>query len=279
MLRVRLSGRTIAPVVAGSGEIVVVGRAPHADPPGGADLHCTFVPLPAAAEHTSRTALLVDVGSEVVRLRFTGAGEARLSSLFEAPAGARRVTLSRGMTALLDEGENQVTLLRGAVDARGGFTDLELDLDVTQVDAEEQADPPAGDPDADSAHTSAAPTLERFGREWFVALALAEPWLVGQDDYPRPPSNREIYERVVAWNRYAWNLVRPQRVDDAIKIISRLAFGPADDPFTQSAGRSQNVRFAVGRRAAEVRLVTPEDLAEANRKATAHAAAHPAPPA
>lgn len=183
------------------------------------------------------------------------------------------MTLSRGMTALLDEGENQLTLLRGAVDSRGGFTDLDLGLDVQQVAVEEEPDVPYTGPvlaDPDSDHTTAAPTLERFGREWFVALALAEPWLVGQDDYPRPPSNREIFERVSEWNRYAWNLVRPQRVDDAIKIISRLAFGPADDPFTQTVGRSQNVRFAVGRRAAEVRLITQDDLAAANRKAAAH---------
>src|SRR5690606_30146362 len=127
---------------------------------------------------------------------------------------------------------------------------------------------PPGSADPDSAPTSAAPTLEHLGREWFVALALAEPWLIGQDDYPRPPSNREIYERVAQWNTYAWHLVRPQRVDDAIKIISRLAFGPTEDPFTQSTGRSQNVRFAVGRRAAEVRLITAEDLAAVNRRAT-----------
>lgn len=251
----------------------MIGRDPQSDPPAGSGLQSTFVTVPGAAEHTSRTALTVEVGTEVTRLRFSGAGEARLSSLFEAPAGARRVTLSRGMVALLDEGENQLVLLRGAVDPAGRYTDLELDLDVRLVDAEAAAEQPAGAGDPDSAATSAAPTLERFGREWFVALALAEPWLVGQDDYPRPPSNREIYERVAEWNTYAWNLVRPQRVDDAIKIISRLAFGRLDDPFTRSAGRSQNVRFAVGRRAAEVRLVTPEDLASVQRKATERAAA------
>lgn len=273
MLRVRVSGRCTPPVVAGSGETIVVGRDPLSDPPPTADLHSTFVPLPVAAEHTSRTALVVEVGAEVVRLRFTGAGEARLSSLFDAPAGARRVTLSRGMSALLDEGENQVTLLRGAVDAAGRFGDLEIDLQVDQVDAEEGTDTAGALTDPDSEATSAVPTLERFGREWFVALALAEPWLIGQDDYPRPPSNREIFERVAQWNRYSWNLVRSQRVDDAIKIISRLAFGRADDPFTQGPGRSQNVRFAVGRRAAEVRLITADDLAEAHRRAATQTAA------
>ncbi|WP_211229204.1 hypothetical protein [Nakamurella lactea] len=250
----------------------MIGRDPQSDPPISAGLQTTFVKVPTAAEHTSRTALTIEVGSEVARIRFSGAGEARLSSLFDAPAGARRVTLSRGMVALLDEGENQLVLLRGAVDAAGRYTDLELDLDIEQVDLTDPAEPPTGGGDPDSAATSAAPTLEQFGREWFVALALAEPWLVGQDDYPRPPSNREIYERVAQWNTYAWNLVRPQRVDDAIKIISRLAFGRVDDPFTRSEGRSQNVRFAVGRRAAEVRLVTPEDLAQVQRKATERAA-------
>jgi hypothetical protein len=89
-----------------------------------------------------------------------------------------------------------------------------------------------------------------------ISLALAEPWLTGADDYPRPPSNREIYERVLAWHGYAWNLSRPQRVDDALRAVARVAFGPHDDPFAvPTGGRVQNVRYAVGRRAAEVRLV------------------------
>ena len=272
MLRVRLRGRSIGTVVAGSGETIAVGRAPEAEPnlSPDAELQTTAVALPDAAHHVSRTAFRVQVGAEVVRLRYLGQGEAQLSSLFDAPAGARRVTLVDGMTALLDEGENQLVLLRGAVGPAGGFTDLTLSIDVTALaEVEDQAIAGSAVPaslDRDGAATTAAPTLERFGREWFVALALAEPWLVGQDDYPRPPSNREIFERVTQWNRYAWNLSRPQRVDDSIKIISRLAFGPADDPFAASAGRSQNIRFAVGRRAAEVRLVTPDDLAEANRR-------------
>src|SRR5690606_37530161 len=117
---------------------------------------------------------------------------------------------------------------------------------------------PDQDPDGDP--TTDAPHLERWSREWYVALALAEPWLTGSDDYPRPPSNREIYERVLAWRGHAWNLERAQRVDDAIRSIARLAFGPTDDPFTVTEGRVQNVRFAVGRRAAEAALVTTADL-------------------
>lgn len=46
--------------------------------------------------------------------------------------------------------------------------------------------------------------MERGTREWFVSLALAEPWLSGADDYPRPPSNREIFGRVRHWRGYAW---------------------------------------------------------------------------
>ena len=70
------------------------------------------------------------------------------------------------------------------------------------------------------------------------------------------------------WRGYAWNLHRPQRVDEAIRAISALAFGLRDDPFhTPDPGRLQNVRYAVARRAAELRLVTPADLAEVERNA------------
>jgi len=116
--------------------------------------------------------------------------------------------------------------------------------------------------------TKVGPALERFSREWFVALALPEPWLVGRDDYPRPPSNKEIFERVHAWHGYAWNLSRPQRVDESIRVVSAIAFGPRDDPFVAPhQGRLQNVRFAVARRAAELQLVTAADLAEVERAA------------
>src|SRR5690606_1544202 len=134
---------------------------------------------------------------------------------------------------------------------------------------------PDQDPDGDP--TTDAPHLERWSREWYVALALAEPWLSGADDYPRPPSNREIYERVLAWRGHAWNLERAQRVDDAIRAIARLAFGPADDPFTVTQGRIQNVRFAVGRRAAETSFVPTAGL-EAVRDAQARGAASTPPP-
>ncbi|HLT83303.1 MAG TPA: hypothetical protein VKZ83_03620 [Phototrophicaceae bacterium] len=265
MLRVRVRGAGVPPVVLGSGDRLLVGRAPDgaltADAEG--QLRTTTLTLPRVAPHVSRVVGEVSVGEEVVRLRWHGSTTAQLSSLFDAPGGARRVALSQGMGALLDEGENQILVLRGREAGDGTFTDLVIVLDVEEVGAATDAPAQAGweavaDPDGDA--TTKAPQLERFSREWYVALALAEPWLTGADDYPRPASNREIYERVLALRGHAWNLERSQRVDDAIRAVARLAFGPADDPFTATAGRVQNVRFAVGRRAAEVRLVTTEDL-------------------
>jgi hypothetical protein len=74
---------------------------------------------------------------------------------------------------------------------------------------------------------------------------------------------------VLAWHGYAWNLERPQRVDDPIRRVASVAFGRHDDPFRAPAGGSvRNIRFAVGRRAAEVRLAPVADLDEANRAAT-----------
>ncbi len=265
MLRVRVRGAGVPPAVLGSGDRLLVGRAPDsalADDAEG-QLRTTTLTLPRVAPHVSRVVGEVAVGEEVVRLRWHGSTTAQLSSLFDAPGGARRVALSEGMGALLDEGENQILVLRGREAGDGTFTDLVIVLDVEEVGAATDAPAEAGweavaDPDGDA--TTKAPQLERFSREWYVALALAEPWLTGADDYPRPASNREIYERVLALRGHAWNLERSQRVDDAIRAVARLAFGPADDPFTATAGRVQNVRFAVGRRAAEVRLVTTEDL-------------------
>ena len=264
MLRVTLRGVGVPTVVLGSGETLLVGRDPHPalpDDDADAQLRSTALSLPRSAPHVSRVVGEITVGEEVVRLRWRGSTEAQLSSLFDAPGGARRVALTDGMAALLDEGENHVLLLRGRQTAPGRFTDLVLVVDVAVPADPQVARPWVPDPDLDAAVTAPAPRLERWSREWYVALALAEPWLVGADDYPRPASNREIYERVLTWRGHAWNLERAQRVDDAIRVIARMAFGPADDPFTQGGGRVQNVRFAVGRRAAEVRLVTAEDLA------------------
>lgn len=173
--------------------------------------------------------------------------------------------LTRSMSAPLDDGENQLVLLLGRQEPAGGFTDLVLSIDVTaNLAVPRGADGAA----AGTPTTEAGPALERGSRNWFVALALTEPWLSGNDDYPRPPSNREIYERVRGWHGYSWNLQQPQRVDEAIKLISRLAFGAHDDPFlAPRGGRLQNIRFAVARRAAELQLVTATDLAEVERAA------------
>jgi hypothetical protein len=266
MLRVTVRGPETPAVVLGSGETLLVGRAPlsalPADDPD-AQLRYTSLTLPGAAPHVSRLVGELVIGDEMVRLRWRGSAEAQLSGLFDAPGGARRVTLTEGMSALLDEGENQLLVLRG----REPHGDLLLVIDVSQpAQAPSAPRPPTADPDA--APTGKAPGLVRGEREWYVALALAEPWLTGADDYPRPPSNREIYERVLSWHGYAWNLERSQRVDDAIRSIAAIAFGPQHDPFRVPAGqRVQNVRFAVGRRAAEVRLVTVADLTDANRSA------------
>lgn len=264
MLRVTLRGSGIPTVVLGSGDTLYFGRAPHQSLPEDdldRSLRATAVALPRCAPHVSRLLGELGVGEELVRLRWHGTTEAQLSSLFEAPGGARRVTLADGMAALLDEGENQLVVLRGRQLEDGDSVDLQMVLEVGMATAEPV--PPRSRAelhDLDATVTAPAPTLAPETREWFVALALSEPWLTGTDDYPRPPSNREIYERVKGWRGDAWNLDRSQRVDDAIRAISRVAFGPRDDPFTAGPGRAQNVRFAIGRRAAEVRLVTVEDL-------------------
>lgn len=265
MLRVELRAAGTQTVVLGSGETLVFGRAPQATlPEEEADrtLQVTTLALPHAAPHTSRILGELVVGQDVVRVRWHGSTEAQLASLFEAPGGARRVTLVKGMTALLDEGENSIVVLRGRQGADPKqFDDLALEINI-ETDRSTYSAPDAEPSNPDM--TAPAPNIGKGTKEWFVALALAEPWLVGDDGYPRPPSNREIYERVMGWHGYAWNLDRPQRVDDAIRMISRIAFGPRDDPFAVGSGsrRVQNVRFAIGRRAAEVRLVTAEDLAE-----------------
>lgn len=262
MLRVTLRGGGLPTVVLGTGESLWFGRAPHGalqDLDADHQVSTTAIALPRCAPHVSRVLGALEVGEEIVRLRWHGSIEAQLSSLFDAPGGARRVTLTTGMSALLDEGENALVVLRGRERDPGVFDDLQVVLDVATSRPEPALSAPAPAGPADDGVTAPAPRLEAGSREWFVALALAEPWLTGTDDYPRPPSNREIFERVLGWHGYAWNLDRSQRVDDSIRSVSRLAFGP-DDPFVSGGGRAQNVRFAVGRRAAEVRLVTVADL-------------------
>ncbi|GAA1161637.1 hypothetical protein [Nocardioides aquiterrae] len=272
MLRVTLRGSGLPTVTLGSGETLLFGRSPHqalADVVGddpGADLRTTAIALPRCAPHVSRLLGELVVGEEIARLRWHGSGETQVSSLFDAPGGARRVTLAEGMSLLLDEGENQLVVMRGRQTGPDTYDDLSIVVEVTPSEPAPAVRPlPPAEAGLDA--TTPAPTLPRESREWYVALALAEPWLSGTDDYPRPPSNREIYERVLHWHGYAWNLERAQRVDDAIRSISALAFGPKDDPFRAGSGRAQNVRFAIGRRTAEVRLVTVEDLEQVERAA------------
>jgi hypothetical protein len=274
---VTLRGAGLPRVVLGSQETLMFGRSPHsavpevdpAEDPSLA-LHVTAIELPRCAPHVSRLLGELVVGDEIARLRWHGAGETQVSSLFDAPGGARRVTLTAGMSLLLDEGENQLVVMRGRLVSPDVYEDLAITVEVDPVTSGPPAPPPPGLPvEDDITATAPAPHLPRHSREWYVALALAEPWLTGTDDYPRPPSNREIYERVLEWHGgYAWNLERAQRVDDSIRSISALAFGARDDPFNAGRGRAQNVRFAIGRRAAEVRLVTADDLEEVRRAAS-----------
>lgn len=280
MLRVTLRGAGLPTVVLGSGETLLFGRAPHhllPDDPDAA-VNLTALALPRCAPHVSRLLGELIVGEETVRLRWHGAGETQVSSLFDAPGGARRVTVAEGMSLLLDEGENALTVMRGRQSGPATYDDLTIVVDVTPVAAVVAPRPRPVDAESDGTVTAPAPQLAPQTREWYVALALAEPWLTGTDDYPRPPSNREIFERVLGWHGYAWNLERAQRVDDAIRAISRLAFGPRDDPFQAGSGRAQNVRFAIGRRAAEVRLVTAEDLDHVERAAAKRRAERNVPP-
>ncbi|HEU5475531.1 MAG TPA: hypothetical protein VFV67_33225 [Actinophytocola sp.] len=260
MTRVVVRGAGMASVVLGPGERLLFGRAPQFAREAGR----TALALPDCAPHVSRLVGELVVDGDTVTLNWLGSGEAQLSGLFDAPGGARRVILTRSMSALLDDGESQLVLLLGRRTG-DGLADLVISIDVQR----DRADAPAGPdtPDGGDA-TAEGPRLTRGSREWFVALALTEPWLDGRDDYPRPPSNREIFERVRYWNGYTWSLDRSQRVDDVIRTISSIAFGPRDDPYlAQHAGRLQNIRFAVARRAAELRLVTAKDLAEVERAA------------
>lgn len=272
MLRVTLRGHGLPTATLGTGETLLFGRSPHhavpEDDPDDA-LRVTALALPRCAPHVSRLLGELEIGEEIARLRWHGAGETQVSSLFDAPGGARRVTLIEGMSLLLDEGENALIVMRGRQTARDAFEDLSIIVDVaTSTPTPAERIRPEIDEDLDATATAPSPGLPPLSREWYVALALAEPWLTGTDDYPRPASNREIYERVLAWHGYAWNLERAQRVDDAIRAISSLAFSAKDDPFRAGAGRAQNVRFAVGKRTAEVRLVTADDLDTVERAAT-----------
>lgn len=264
MPQVMVRGNDLHPVMLGPGERLVFGRDPHsaAGPgPGRVELR-----LPGCAPHVSGTLAELVVGAEAAWLRWVGAGEGRLSSLLDAPGGARRVTMIRDMTALLDEGKNELVVLAGKQVGIDLFTDLLMTFTVQSMVAAERPVTQIHRDTELKPHVRKG-QLTRRSKEWYVALALAEPWLVGDDDSPFPPTNRRIYERIRGWRGGdAWNLERPQRVDDAIRTVSQIAFGELADPYSEARiGRIQNPRFAVGKRIAEYRLVTAEDLDEVER--------------
>lgn len=250
-------GKDVHPVSIDTGERLVFGREPQATTTRG----LVAIRLPNCAPHVSALLAEVVVGAEMAQLRWHGTNEGRLSSLLHAPGGARRVTLVHDMTAMLDEGKNELLVLSGRR-VSGLFADLELTFVVSGI-APVTALPPGA---AASGLTEPKPHVKHNklvarSKEWYVALALAEPWLAGQDDFPFPPTNKRVYERILHWRGDAWNLAKSQRVDDAIRTVSKIAFGELEDPYTEArAGRIQNPRYAVGKRVAEYRLVTAADL-------------------
>ncbi|EHR52066.1 hypothetical protein SacmaDRAFT_3863 [Saccharomonospora marina XMU15] len=268
MLTVTMRSPELHPVALTSGERLLFGRAPHstARQPGR-----YAVALPGCAPHVSRVLADVVVSDGAARLTWRGANEAMLSSLFEAPGGARRVTLVRGMSTVLDDGKNELVVF-GARALGQRTADLALTFLVaatrgrgepTELEAARAAG--AGTPVTEEAPQA----LTRYSKVWFVALALAEPLLAGEDDEARVPTHQEIHRRVSHWrDGQAWNLADPRRVDEAVKKISRIAFGEEADPYTAAReGKLFNARFAVARRAAQRRLVTAEDLDEVERAA------------
>ncbi|WP_245811886.1 hypothetical protein [Actinophytocola xinjiangensis] len=267
MLAVMVRGGDLHPVRLQSGERLVFGRDPHGAVSSGQGR--VAVRLPHCARHVSGVLAELVVGEEAVTLRWLGGNEGRLSSLLDAPGGARRVTLVREMSAMLDHGKNELVVLAGKQVGIELFTDLLLTFTVTTTTGEDGTLLAARRRDTDLKPHVRRGLLTRHSKEWFVALALAEPWLIGDDDSPFPPTNRRIFERVLEWRGgHAWNLDRPQRVDDAIRAVSQIAFGELADPYAEArTGRIQNPRFAVGKRIAEYRLVTAEDLEEVERAA------------
>ncbi|WP_278258630.1 hypothetical protein [Nocardioides convexus] len=281
MLRVTLRGAGLPTVVLGSGETLLFGRAPHQALPEDPDasLALTALALPRCAPHVSR--LLGEPG------RRRGDRTAALARRGRDP-GVQPVRRPGRRAAGHRHRGDVPAARRGGERADGDAWAPVRPVVVRRPDDRRRREPgragPGGTPPDRGGGAWRAPSprprrrLVRLTREWYVAPALAEPWLTGTDDYPRPPSNREIFERVLGWHGYAWNLERAQRVDDAIRAISRLAFGPRDDPFQAGSGRAQNVRFAIGRRAAEVRLVTAEDLDLVERAAQRRLADRKVPP-
>lgn len=266
MLQVIVRSPELHPVALTAGERLVFGRAPHGD---GKRPGRYTVALPRCAPHVSRVLADLVVEDSGVRITWRGANEAMLSSLFDAPGGARRVTLVRGMSTVLDDGKNELTVFTGR---RSGGQTSDLTLTFVVSGAERSAaltELPQAGPHTPAVTEEAPQALARCSKVWFVALALAEPLLVGADDEQRVPTYQEIHQRVRHWRGGdAWNLADARRVDEAIKKISKIAFGESHDPYTAAReGKLFNARFAVARRAAQRRLVTIEDLDEVERAA------------
>ncbi|MEU3181621.1 hypothetical protein [Streptomyces albidoflavus] len=265
MLQVMVRSAGLHPLALTTGEQLVFGRAPHGDArrPGR-----YTVAIPGCAPHVSRVLADLVIENTGARITWRGVNEAMLSSLFDAPGGARRVTLVRGMTTALDDGKNELVVFTGRRSS-GQTTDLTLTFVVSggARSGELTELPPRGAPHAPAVTEEAPQTLDRYSKVWYVALALAEPLLSGADDEQRVPTYQEIYRRVSHWRGgQAWNLADARRVDDAIKKISKIAFGETHDPYAALRdGKLFNARFAVARRTAQRRLVTAEDLDEVER--------------
>ncbi|UYM24258.1 hypothetical protein NQP46_14900 [Streptomyces albus] len=80
--------------------------------------------------HVSRVLADLVVEDTGARITWRGVNEAMLSSLFDAPGGARRVTLVRGMTTALDDGKNELVVFTGRRSS-GQTTDLTLTFVVS----------------------------------------------------------------------------------------------------------------------------------------------------
>lgn len=164
-----------------------------------------------------------------------------------------------------DDDKNELLVLAGQ--RVGGYSsDLSLVLLVSGSPQSAESSLPLGAGLTEAKPHVRAHKFAHGSREWFVALALAEPWPAGDDASPFPPTNRAIYERILGWRGEAWNLERSQRADDAIRAVSQVAFGELEDPYAAAReGRIQNPRYAVGRRVAEYQPVTSDDLDEVER--------------
>ncbi|MCR3720614.1 MULTISPECIES: hypothetical protein [Prauserella salsuginis group] len=268
-MRVIVRSPELHPVALSAGERLVFGRAPHR---GTRRAGRYTVAVPGCGPHVSRVLGDVLVEPAGVRLTWRGANEAMLSSLFDAPGGARRVTLVDGMSVVLDEGKNELVVFAG-LEAAGGPKDLALTFMVSGAERTRELTELSGSdlpvPEAAVPTAEAPEVLSRYSKVWYVALALTEPLLTGTDDEQSVPTHQEIHRRIDHWREGdAWNLADPRRVDEAIKKISRIAFGESLDPYGAARdGRLFNARFAVAKRAAQRRLVTAEDLDEVERAA------------